>query len=353
MRDRIKVYHRFECYNIYTHVVEAGYHTGTHWIRDLRTALAIKLCQGFPQRFPSQKTANKSLNWVDQSYKFNDWASQFGNEATALGYLIALALDVPHSTTIQRKPEMLNTKNYNALSLAQPTNFKAMLNSGDLLWGTGCRIPHPEAARVVAATPYHFCFLDAEHAPLNATLLVSLIRTIQYHSNGSMVPFVRIPKCSPELFNYALGAGAGGVVMPHVQNAKQAEELVRLCRFPLLGDRSFPPAALIGERQNRTPEGKTTYDVWDGHAAVICQIEDLEGLENIEEICGVPGVQSTDCSSAPGDLRMCLDLAHGSLDGDEPVFLSALRKIRDAAKANSLPIMGFGISPAGVQLRRE
>jgi 4-hydroxy-2-oxoheptanedioate aldolase len=56
---------------------------------------------------------------------------------------------------------MLNTKDYNALSLAQPTNFKAMLNSGELLWGTGCRIPHPEAARVIAATPYHFCFLDA------------------------------------------------------------------------------------------------------------------------------------------------------------------------------------------------
>lgn len=63
--------------------------------------------------------------------------------------------------TIQQNAKMLNTKDYNALSLAQPTNFKAMLHSGELLWGTGCRIAHPEAARVVAATPYHFCFLDA------------------------------------------------------------------------------------------------------------------------------------------------------------------------------------------------
>lgn len=50
---------------------------------------------------------------------------------------------------------------------------------------------------------------------------------------------------------------------------------------------------------------------------------------------------------------MCLKLSHGSLDGDEPVFLSALRRIQAAAKANNLPIMGFGISPAGVQKRRE
>lgn len=104
-----------------------------------------------------------------------------------------------------------------------------------------------------------------------------------------MVPFVRIPSYTPELFNFALSAGAGGVVMPRIQNAKQAEDLVRLARFPPMGDRGFPPAALINEQQNKTPEGQTTYDVWNNHAAVICQIEDLQGLENIEEICRVPG----------------------------------------------------------------
>ena len=46
-----------------------------------------------------------------------------------------------------------------------------------------------------------------------------------------------------------------------------------------------------------------------------------------------------------------MNLAAGSLDGDEPVFCSALQKIRDAAKANNLPIMGFGISPSTLQRR--
>ncbi|KAG5994432.1 hypothetical protein E4U54_003101, partial [Claviceps lovelessii] len=55
----------------------------------------------------------------------------------------------------------LQVRDYNAMSLAQPTNFRAMLKSGHLLWGTGCRIPHEEAARIIASTPYHFCFIDA------------------------------------------------------------------------------------------------------------------------------------------------------------------------------------------------
>ncbi|KAM3425862.1 hypothetical protein NHJ13734_009861, partial [Beauveria thailandica] len=66
VRDLMKVYHRFECHNIYKHVVEAGFHTGEHWIRNMRTVLIEKLCRDFPERFHDAKTANKCLNWVDQ-----------------------------------------------------------------------------------------------------------------------------------------------------------------------------------------------------------------------------------------------------------------------------------------------
>lgn len=52
-----------------------------------------------------------------------------------------------------------------------------------------------------------------------------------------------------------------------------------------------------------------------------------------------------------GDLRLCMGLATGSLDGDEPAFVSALARIRDAAKANNLPMMGFGISHSTLKSR--
>lgn len=97
LRDRMKIYHRFEWYNIYKHVVGAGYHTGTHWVRDMRTALVNKLCHDFPWRFHDQRAVNKSLNWVDQGCKYHEWASYFHRGETNLGYLIELPLDVPHS----------------------------------------------------------------------------------------------------------------------------------------------------------------------------------------------------------------------------------------------------------------
>lgn len=123
---------------------------------------------------------------------------------------------------------------------------------------------------------------------MNATLLTGLVKTIQYTSSGAMVPYVRVPAHSPDFVNYALTAGAGGVVRPHVQNAEQAKAFVQLARFPPLGSRSYPPMALFG-KQTMTAEGKTIYDVWNDHAAIFCQIEDVEGVQNVEQIASVPG----------------------------------------------------------------
>lgn len=103
IRDLMKIYHRFECHNIYRHVVEAEFHTGTHWIRDMRAALTNKLCQEFPERFPDQKAANKCLNWVDQGCRYQEWAGMF-SETTDLGYLIALPSDVSHSAFVPLLP---------------------------------------------------------------------------------------------------------------------------------------------------------------------------------------------------------------------------------------------------------
>jgi hypothetical protein len=66
-----------------------------------------------------------------------------------------------HIPLEQSSGDMLRVQDFNALDLAQPTNFKAMLKSGKLLWGTGCRLPYEDVARILAALPHHFCFIDA------------------------------------------------------------------------------------------------------------------------------------------------------------------------------------------------
>ena len=157
-----------------------------------------------------------------------------------------------------------------------------------------------------------------------------------------MVPYVRLPPHSPDFINYVLNAGAGGIVMPHVQSVAQAEAFVRMAKFPPLGNRSYPPMALFG-KQTRTKPGQTVYDVWNEHAAIFCQIEDVEGVNNVEDIARVPGVDALMVGA--GDLRCSLGLEVGSQDGDEPAFLDALEKIQKAADENNLAVLGFAMTP--------
>ena len=98
LRDLTRIFHRFECYNIYQHVVEAGYHTGSHWVREMRPLLAERLCQDFPTHFTDQKAANKCLQWVDQGCRYREWTEKLSGSSVNLGYLVALPSNVPHST---------------------------------------------------------------------------------------------------------------------------------------------------------------------------------------------------------------------------------------------------------------
>lgn len=76
--------------------------------------------------------------------------------------------------------------------------------------------------------------------------------------------------------------------MPHIQNRDQAEELVRLVRFPPRGDRSVPPHALLGP-QREQPALQRSMGTWDDNVAIFCQIEDVIGVQNVEEIAQVDG----------------------------------------------------------------
>ncbi|KAL7790522.1 hypothetical protein V8C43DRAFT_315880 [Trichoderma afarasin] len=86
IRDLLRIYHRFECFNIYSHVVEAGYHTSMHWVRDGRSSLIKKLCEDFPSRFQSQKAANKCLNCVDQGCKYTSRCTREQMNAAAIKF---------------------------------------------------------------------------------------------------------------------------------------------------------------------------------------------------------------------------------------------------------------------------
>ena len=79
------------------------------------------------------------------------------------------------------------------------------------------------------------------------------------------------------------------------------------------------------------------------------QIEDVEGVENVEATLQVEGVDGVMVGAT--DLRFSMGLEAGSADGDEGVFLQGLEKVQRAADGAGVPVLGFAVTEEVVRKR--
>ncbi|KAG6810998.1 hypothetical protein H0H92_009501 [Tricholoma furcatifolium] len=247
---------------------------------------------------------------------------------------------------------------YSAINMIQSPNLrKAMkdtVEDDSVLFESVLGIPSVANAKIMAATSSDVVWIDAEHTPYSPTLLLEVVRTfgekrfsalitllqiqkLKMYSQGSFIPIVGVPNQSHEWIASALDAGAGGVIIPHIETVEQVKSSIAAVRFPPYGHRSFPPLSVILGMQDTAPEGKTWLDVASEHCAVIPQIESRKGVENLEEIMQLPGVDGIMIGYS--DLQ--LDTLAGACDNNRELEMEKMTaRIRDLAKKYKMPLVG-------------
>jgi 4-hydroxy-2-oxoheptanedioate aldolase len=213
------------------------------------------------------------------------------------------------------------------------------LKDGPLL-GTVMSIPSPMVSRVAAGI-FDWVMIDMEHSPLSASEMTQMVHAIANTSNGSCIPIVRIPAHTVEWVKWALDSGAGGIVIPMVNNAAEVEKIIEHAIYPPRGKRSYGPANAPFGMQLPAGDMAAYYKKAQAREiAILPMIESAEGLRNAEEIIKVDGVSGI--FVGPYDLRLSMNLPGGS-DGPEPSFDQALRKICDIGKRLGKPIGSMGV----------
>lgn len=203
------------------------------------------------------------------------------------------------------------------------------------LFGCVVSFPHTSVVRTVAPLGYDMILIDAQHTAIDPENLVRLVQTANFCSEGSSLAVVRVPSVRSDLVTYALDAGAAGIVFPHIDDAKQAREAVRRCRYPPAGERSLSPFSLTPRVTDSTICGSCFTDVANAHVAVVCQLESARAIANVDSIAAVPGVSAL--MLGPGDLRKDLSLP---LNGrNEPLFLDAVGEMIAASRRYLNPLM--------------
>ena len=141
-------------------------------------------------------------------------------------------------------------------------------------------------------------------------------------STTDCVPIVRVPWNDPGDIMRVLDAGAYGVMCPTIETAEQAMRFVGAARYAPAGYRSVGPnrALLYGGADYIARANETVL--------TIAQIETAGGLENVDAIARVPGLDML--LVGPSDLGLSLGRS-AQPDQTDPVIVEAIDRILQAA----------------------
>ena len=164
-----------------------------------------------------------------------------------------------------------------------PNAFRADLLAHKPLIGCWCSLANPSTAEVLGLAGFDWLLVDGEHAPNDVTTLVPQLMALK---DSVSAPVVRPPWNEPVIIKRLLDAGFHNFLMPFVESADQARAAVAATRYPPRGTRGVS----VSQRSNRFGTAPDYLRIIDDNIAVMVQIESRPGLEAVDAITAVDGV---------------------------------------------------------------
>lgn len=180
---------------------------------------------------------------------------------------------------------------------------KEKVAGGKPSFGAMLQFPSPELVELYGLLGFEWIFIDAEHGPLGYYEVQELCRACDAFGLSSLV---RVPKLDHSLIAKYLETGAQGVAVPHIKTVEDAEAVVRAARYYPEGRRGWDAGASRSSAYNLIEPPTDYFARSNEEIMVALWIEDVEGIENLDAILQVPGVDVINFGI--GDLTMSMGM---------------------------------------------
>jgi len=202
----------------------------------------------------------------------------------------------------------------------------------------------------LAQAGYDFVVIDTEHSPWYG--LEGCVTAVMAAEAAGIVPFIRISDSFPILATKALDMGAYGVWgVPHVDTKKDIAKVVANAKYKLpdweYGARGHATNLRAdGYGAYNTPEMLEKWQRFSNEETMFAAspLESLEGINNIEEIISVKGLDMI--SLSVGDITQCL--GHPG-QPDHPKVMEVRDKICEQCMERGMPVY-FPMGPSRPKL---
>ena len=205
---------------------------------------------------------------------------------------------------------------------ARENKLKSALAAGKKLYGCWAGFADPYPTEVLATAGFDWLAIDAEHAPNDLRTIMAQLQVLE---GTDVAPVIRLPVGEPWMIKQVLDIGVQTLLIPMVESAEQARDLVRAMRYPPEGIRGSGAALGRASRFSDIPDYFTTANE---QMCLLVQIETVAGLNALEDICAVDGVDGV--FIGPSDLAA--DMGHMG-DGGHPDVCEAIRDAMGRIKA--------------------
>ncbi len=205
--------------------------------------------------------------------------------------------------------------------------FAEAHSSGRPAFGISLRFHDPALIEMIGAH-WDWVWIDMQHCVIDLAHLAGMIRACDL---TGVTSFVRLPSQDPALLGRVLDLDVGGVIVPLVESADEAQRLVQAAKFPPLGNRSMG-GRRICDRQGLSHQEAANRNQW-----LICQIESPSALEAADAIVTIEGVDGLMLGPDDFSLRAQLEVGESKRQG----LIEADARLENATRAAGVAQVRF------------
>jgi 2-keto-3-deoxy-L-rhamnonate aldolase RhmA len=219
--------------------------------------------------------------------------------------------------------------------------LKNYISEKKMTFGSWIQIPNVFTTEIMARSGFDWLAIDLEHGMIDLETVYQLIQVID--CNG-VIPLVRLHVNDESTIRRVMDAGAGGVIVPMVNTAEDAQKAVNAVKYPPLGKRSFG----LGRAHDFGLGFDEYVQTINDHSILVVQIEHIDALKNLDQILQVPGIDAI--IIGPYDLSGSLGVP-GQFD--HPGFKDALHAIINRVQKSSVALGMHIVHPTEDELQER
>lgn len=213
--------------------------------------------------------------------------------------------------------------------------LKEALSSQPAAYGPFVTIASPPLVELMGYAGFDFVIIDSEHGSMGFESVENLVRAAD---SVGITSIVRVPKNDEAYILKALDTGAGGVMVPHIEDRGAAEEAVAASRFAPEGRRGVSPYTRAASYSHI--EKEKYFRLANEEVMVVLQIEGVRGLENLDEVLGVKGIDII--FIGPYDLSQSLGVPGAIRDRR---VAEAMARVVDKCRGRGVTVGTFADTP--------